>query len=204
VGKRNKMHPSDKERYKIMKELITSDNKKIIVDIGGGLYSIANNVESKKIIIIDGDKSFKPTIVADLNNPLTLKDNSVDIVIAGEIIEHLINPFRFLKEINRILKKGGELILSTPNAVDLKSRIKVLFGRLPTNCARAFPTQKDHLFFHKTDWNWKILIEFFEKAGFKIEKKKTNGLFLGTKFKIPCKICPLAFGEKIIIKAVKK
>jgi len=197
------MHPSDKERYKIMKELITSDNKKIIVDIGGGLYSIANNVESKKIIIIDGDKSFKPTIVADLNNPLTLKDNSVDIVIAGEIIEHLINPFRFLKEINRILKKGGELILSTPNAVDLKSRLKVIFGKLPTNGARAFPSVEYHSFYHKADYNWQILKEMIEKADFKIVHKQNTEIFLGRKMIISPRFCPLTFGEKFIIKAVK-
>src|SRR3990167_2957417 len=36
-------------------------------------------------------------------------------VLARQIIEHLYNPLEFVKEIRRILKKGGEAIILTPN-----------------------------------------------------------------------------------------
>lgn len=45
---------------------------------------------------------------------LDFKDNSVDCVVAGEIIEHLERPEDFVKEALRILKPGGYLAVSTP------------------------------------------------------------------------------------------
>jgi len=44
-----------------------------------------------------------------------------------EVVEHLRNPYDVLKEINRIIKKDGSLILSTPNILSLKSRFRFLF-----------------------------------------------------------------------------
>ncbi|MBT7706387.1 class I SAM-dependent methyltransferase [archaeon] len=196
-------HACDHLRFAEMRKLVKADKGKTILDIGGGLYSIAKGLPSKETIILDGDKKFKPTIVADFNNPLPIDDSSVDIVIAGEIIEHLINPFRFLLEIKRVLKSGGQLVLSTPNEVDLKSRIKVLFGKLPTNCARAFATEEDQIFNHKADYNWQILKEMVEKAGFKVNHRNNTGIFIGSRLVIPPKICPLTFGEKIIVEAIK-
>jgi len=199
----DKLHKCDFLRYAEMKKLVDSDKNKIIVDIGGGLYSIARGLIAKKIIVLDGDESSSPTIKTDLNKSLPLKDNSVDIIIAGEIIEHLINPFRFLIEIRRVLKDRGQLILSTPNEVDLKSRIKVVLGKMPTNCARAFPTKEDQFFNHKADYNWPILKGMIEKSGFRIVHKQNTGIFLGAKLIVPPKLCPLTLGEKFIIKAIK-
>ena len=47
---------------------------------------------------------------------LQLKDRSVDIFFAGECVEHVENTDAFLDEIHRVLKPGGQLILTTPNA----------------------------------------------------------------------------------------
>lgn len=45
-----------------------------------------------------------------------------DVVIAGEIIEHLPNPGRFLERARAHLADGGELIVTVPNARSLDSR----------------------------------------------------------------------------------
>lgn len=58
----------------------------------------------KKVILFDLD---------DLYNPLPLPDNTIDTIILGEILEHLYNPFRVLKECKRILKADGILLIST-------------------------------------------------------------------------------------------
>jgi len=61
---------------------------------------------------------------------LPFKDKTFDIVICTEIIEHLLqDPLFMLKEIRRVLKKDGTVILSTPNAINLYSRMRLLFGR---------------------------------------------------------------------------
>jgi ubiquinone/menaquinone biosynthesis C-methylase UbiE len=44
-----------------------------------------------------------------------LPDNSVDMVVSFETIEHVRNPERFLDECLRVLAPGGTLIVSTPN-----------------------------------------------------------------------------------------
>lgn len=46
---------------------------------------------------------------------MPFKDNSFDTLVCGELIEHLKNPEKFLKECRRTLKMGGTLILTTPN-----------------------------------------------------------------------------------------
>lgn len=46
---------------------------------------------------------------------IPLRDASVDIIVSFETIEHLENPAIFLKEIKRVLKPNGKLIISTPN-----------------------------------------------------------------------------------------
>ncbi len=61
--------------------------------------------------------------------PLPLADGSVDFVFAGNVIEHLPHsPKPFLTELVRVLKPGGHLLVDTKNAIDLKTRIKFLFG----------------------------------------------------------------------------
>ena len=55
-------------------------------------------------------------IQVDLNKPLPLKDNSFDIVIMRDVIEHLLRPYDTLLEVKRVLKPNGILKLTTPNA----------------------------------------------------------------------------------------
>lgn len=68
--------------------------------------------------------------VANLNNEgLPYADQSFDLVTCTEVIEHLEHYRYTLREMYRILKPGGVLVLTTPNILNLKSRIRfLLFG----------------------------------------------------------------------------
>jgi SAM-dependent methyltransferase len=62
-------------------------------------------------------------------DPLPLADDSVDLVFVGNVIEHQPNsPKPFVADLKRVLKPGGHLVMDTKNAVDLKTRLKMLLG----------------------------------------------------------------------------
>jgi SAM-dependent methyltransferase len=61
---------------------------------------------------------------ADLARPLPWSDAFFDLVLSVEGIEHLENRHAYLREIARVLKPGGTLVLTTPNIVSLRSRVR--------------------------------------------------------------------------------
>ena len=60
---------------------------------------------------------------------LPIQNNTFDIAILTEVIEHVIFPQLLISEIARTLKTNGYLIISTPNIHMLGNRIAMLFGR---------------------------------------------------------------------------
>lgn len=57
-------------------------------------------------------------------------DGSFDFVLFNEILEHLrVDPLLALSEANRVLKPGGQLLLTTPNLYFIKNVVKFLLGR---------------------------------------------------------------------------
>jgi SAM-dependent methyltransferase len=62
---------------------------------------------------------------------LPFEDASADVVLAGEIVEHVVDTESFLREVHRTLRPGGALVLSTPNILWWKHRLTLLGGRYP-------------------------------------------------------------------------
>lgn len=58
----------------------------------------------------------EPDVKHDLNKfPYPFKDNEFDVVEADHLLEHLEDPFRVMKEIHRICKNGGSVIIKVPH-----------------------------------------------------------------------------------------
>lgn len=75
------------------------------IDVSKEAVEYANkNYPHKNVIYKQGDARKIP-----------LDDKSVDVVVSLETIEHIPEPEEFVKEVKRILKKGGLFIVSTPN-----------------------------------------------------------------------------------------
>lgn len=55
-------------------------------------------------------------------------NDTFDVVLAGEIIEHLNNPGNFLETARRVLKPNGKLLITTTNAFCLRRFLRIPFG----------------------------------------------------------------------------
>lgn len=79
---------------------------KMKVDLGGG---IDKRVGYTSIDQFDGD------ITADLNQGIPLPDNSVGVINASHVLEHLKDPFKSMSEIYRVLCDGGVAFIDVPS-----------------------------------------------------------------------------------------
>jgi len=117
-------------------------------------------------------------IKIDLNkDPLPLPSESIDLVTAFEIIEHLYNKDHILEEAYRVLKPGGILVLTTPNLAAWLSRILLLIGKPPFHYDVSF---KHNLhkpsYGHISLYTYNLLTKHIKTVGFEI--LRTRGLLM--------------------------
>lgn len=128
-------------------------------------------------------------------------DNTFDAVHFSEVIEHILDTDKALKEIYRVLKPKGRLIVTTPNFCCFRDRILVLFGHL-----QGYARHKEHVKF----FNKQRLEKYLEQNGFKVLKSYGSG------FSVPYfpahaltiffldKLLPASFLDRLIMVAKKK
>jgi ubiquinone/menaquinone biosynthesis C-methylase UbiE len=76
--------------------------------------------KSKKVIGIDVDKNGQYNQGLDEFHHIEsqywpIEDNSINLLVCDNVLEHIPNPDQFFKEINRVLKDGGYVCIRTPN-----------------------------------------------------------------------------------------
>jgi len=64
-------------------------------------------------------------------DPLPFPDETFNVVLLMDVLEHLYDPSFALKEIARVIRTDGYLCLRTPNCASLKNRARVLLGKSP-------------------------------------------------------------------------
>jgi SAM-dependent methyltransferase len=69
----------------------------------------------------------------DLNRKMDWEDSQFTCVCGLSVLEHLINPCRFLHEAQRVLKPGGLLVLLTPNISTYFTAVLILLGKMPSS-----------------------------------------------------------------------
>lgn len=140
-----------------------------------------------------------PIKKANLNEPINEKKQSLTGALALEVIEHLENPKSFLRELGRIIKPGGGVVLSTPNICSLSSKIRFffrdelnLFYNMENRIRDPFHDEASGHITPLLPW----LLRFFLKdAGFTVDK-----IVYTKKFGIRSK----KFGRSLLLKATRQ
>lgn len=195
------------ERKKIALSLIEQNNKKRekVLELGPGTGDLLFELKKKGFIVqgVDINPSLaKPGLKIkkrDLNKKLPFKDESFDIVIALEVLEHLFNPFFTLEEMARVLKPRGYIIISMPNDYCIFYKLSFLFSK---------PKKDLDIYGHHYSLGLDQIRYLISKK-FKIQKeipvlffRKFNFLNFFSKFLV--RVSPSFFARNIFIKATKK
>jgi 2-polyprenyl-3-methyl-5-hydroxy-6-metoxy-1,4-benzoquinol methylase len=127
------------ERSEFFRRVVGGPGRRVL-DIGcrtGALtrmYADGNEVvglDVDRTALAEAERLGIKTVWADVDQGLPFEDESFDVVVAGEVLEHVRFPERLLSEVGRVLRPGGTVVGSVPNSYRLKSRLRFLFGRPP-------------------------------------------------------------------------
>lgn len=93
---------------------------------------------------------------------LPFPEGSFDVVLCGDLIEHLRRPEQFLTRVGPLLGDGGRLVLTTPNVANWTMRLGLLLGRWHYTERGILDRTHLHLFTRNT------LVETLERAGYRV------------------------------------
>ena len=146
--------------------------------------------------------------LVDLNRePLPYPDNHFGLVTCIETIEHLENFRAMVRDIYRVLKPGGLAVISTPNILNLRSRLRYfssgfynLFGPLAQEESRV-PGPRGHI----TPVNWFYLAHALVSAGFQnvratVDKYQRRSIPAFVLFAIPIRLMNRVVNRRDTIK----
>jgi len=118
-----------------------------------------------------------PFTRVDLNAPLPIANEQYDCVVSIEVIEHVENHFLFLRELLRVTKPGGRVIVTTPNVLSLPARwYTFLYGYSECSPLPLDAGLDDWHMEHVNPIGVPQLLAIFERYGAELEVLTTNRL----------------------------
>jgi len=111
---------------------------------------------------------------ADMEEPLPYPDGAFSWVVSVEGVEHLEAPGRFLREARRILEPGGRLLVTTPNTLNLPSRLRCFLTGFPSLMRPPAEPKPEPAHDHVTPLPYPQLRGLLRRAGFEVERATTD------------------------------
>ncbi len=166
--------PRFKPKLKLIAEEVLRFKPKIIVDIGyaQGPNIFLEGAEVYGVDLVSVPAPYKETYQCDLNtSPLPFHYGLIDAATMGCTLAHVANPLRVLAEINRILKPGGIVVVSSPNPnYYWETVLNIFYSHFKDRVSKA--KHVEH-FFEFSRYNMRTSAE---RAGFKV-LRETGFLF---------------------------
>lgn len=108
-------------------------------------------------------KVCEEVLVGDVESmSLPFADGTFDLVLCGDLIEHLRRPEHVLERVRPLLRTDGRIVLTTPNVANWANRLSLLAGRWRYTDRGILDRTHVHLLTRKT------LIELIEGAGYRV------------------------------------
>lgn len=157
-----------------------------ILDVGCGFGTLGNEIKKRNNIVygIDLsdhaiskaqnriDKAFVTDATKVDNLPSEIAEGNFDLIIFADILEHVYNPFKLLKDYKQFLKTEGYIIASIPNIATWNVRLSLLFGIF--NYQDTGTLDRTHIRFFTKKSATSLIIN----AGYKIEKTDITPNFI--------------------------
>lgn len=131
-------------RLKAQMELLEDSRSAVFVDCGCGAATnterLARGIGTQQVFGVDTSTALLKraqeergiaVIQANLNQSIPLQSNSVDVIAATDVLEHLVEPDSFVAELHRVLSPGGYVIVATPNLASWHNIFALLLGVQP-------------------------------------------------------------------------
>jgi SAM-dependent methyltransferase len=159
-----------------------------ILEIGAGsgktllkakALGLASEVTGVELVPLDNSDQSHPEmdrfIVGDIEKlELPLPEEYFDVILCGDVLEHLVDPWTTVDKLSRFLKRGGYFIASIPNFREIKTLLGIVMGG-DLHYRDAGILDRSHLrFFCK-----KNMVNLLEQGGLHIIRMKSNLDILG-------------------------
>lgn len=110
-------------------------------------------------------------VEADLNQGLpTHLDRDFDVVVAADILEHLVDPEKLLAQLPRVLTPGGVIMVSVPNMAHWYPRLRVALGQFDYERRGIFDSGHVRFFTERS------FVRLATRAGLRVRRRSNTGL----------------------------